>query len=101
MDDKLKSTLFMARKFAKKAREKAFAPKHNGMEEFEALETDDVDDLDLEVEPQIDDARGKILEATGDDDFELPQGPLPTKGPAERLKFLRSYLTHRTLRGRR
>lgn len=103
MDDKLRATLSMARRIAKKARLKAFTLKHNGMEEFEApLESDSIEDLGFQLDPELD-TKGQILDATGDDDFELPapEPPRAPKGPAARLRFLRSYLTHRTLRGRR
>ena len=108
MDDKLKASLFMARQIAKRARDKqhSFGLNRNGMAEFETEDTESTDDLDdlglgdLSLDEPTD-PRGQILESTGADGFEIADDrPIPPKGPAERLKFLRSYLTHRTLRGR-
>ena len=109
MDDKLKASLFMARKMAKRARDKqhSYELKRDGVAELdEAAEVQGDEDLgdlglgDLSTD-EPSDTRGQILEATGADGFEISDDrPTPTKGPAERLKFLRGYLTHRTLRGR-
>ena len=109
MDDKLKASLFMARRFAKRARDKqhSFELNRNGLAglvgPLPLASDDDLDELGLGdlIADEPGDTRSQILEATGDDGFEISDdGPKPPKGPQDRLRFLRSYLTHRTLRGR-
>lgn len=99
MDDK--KSLDFARRIILKKKNKGYVPETNGMEAFEESIDDgeDLSDIGLSfgsVEER--DSREELVDSLDDDEgTEIHQ---QEKGPEDRLKFLKSYLMHRTLRGK-
>lgn len=104
VNKKIPHDLIFARRAILRKKKEEFTPETDGMSEFDEPidDNDDLDGLGIKADPQERDTRESLLSSLEDDGTEIHTDPPPKKitSHADRLKFLKSYLTHRAIRGR-